>query len=86
MDKRAPWRVVILKKMVNVVKMAKPGWGEHENTANSSEISPRLILSSNKSSNENVLLINRCLQERTQKPRGTSESTTQSEARQKDSI
>ena len=78
--------MVILKKMVNLVKWLKPGCGEHENTPNSSEISPRLILSSSTSSNENVLPNNKCFQERTQKPRGTSKSTTQNEARQKDFI
>ena len=67
MDKRAPWRVVI-----------KPGCEEHENTPNSSEILPRLILSSCTSNNENVLQ-NKCFQERTQKPLGTSKSTPQNE-------
>ena len=68
-------------------KWLKPGCGEHENTPNSSEISPRLILSSSTSSNENVLLDrDKCFQERTQKPLGASKSTTQNEARQKDFI
>ena len=76
MDKRAPWRVVI-----------KPGCGEHESTPNNSEITPRLILSSSTSSNENVLLNHdKCFQERTQKPRGTSKITTQNEATQKEFI
>ena len=69
MDKRAPWRVVI-----------KPGCGEYENTPNSSEILPRFILSSCTSNNENVLQ-NKCFQERTQKPLGTSKSTPQHWAR-----
>ena len=69
MDKRAPWRVVI-----------KPGCGEHENTPNSSEILPRLILFPCTSNNENVLQ-NNCFQERTQKPLGTSKSTPPNGAR-----
>ena len=74
----------IVKKMV---KMAKTwGWKTREQP-NSSENSPRLILSSSTSSNENVLPNNnKYFQEPTRKPRGTSKSITQNEARQKDFI